>query len=360
MGISRRVVRAPAPDVGRTLNGSARPTTLTDVPTFCRHNHLIQNCPICSREQAIELRPIVTSSAPRTGQPRPSTPRPARARSAATSRGSGGGRVTVRRLARGADDGYRNPLAIGLKSSADAGRLADEIAFADHRLAVLEHAPPGLYAEVADASGDMEERSWLAFLIAYLSPLEADDPFAEIERVRTTWASGEIPDLDGVGTGPRTAHDPARGGRTLEAYRTWAARGGSQAAAYGGDAAWTPERRFARAFERLSLPGVHRDARFDLLVTLGRLGVYDLRAGSLALGGENDVTVGAKRAFGIGDPLLLERRSSDLAQALAVPLEALDVGLYNWQRGQRATLGLGPGAEPGPDALAAAQAALGL
>ena len=266
----------------------------------------------------------------------------------------------MRRVARGADDGYRNPLAIGLRSSVDAGRLAEEIAFADHRLKVLEHEPPGLYAELADAAGDVEERSWLAFLIAYLCPLEADDPFAEIERVRTTWASGEIPDLDGVGTGPRTAHASTRGARTLEAYRTWAARAGSQSAAYTGDAAWTPERRFARAFERLSLPGLHRDARFDLLITLGRVGAYDLRAGSLALGGDNDVTVGAKRALGIGDPLLLERRASDLAQACAVPLDALDVGLSNWQRGERATLGLGPGAEPEPETLAAVQAALAL
>ena len=43
-----------------------------------------------------------------------------------------------------------------------------------------------------------------------------------------------------------------------------------------------------------------------------------------------------------------------------MPLEALDLGLHNWQSGQRATLGLGPGAEPEPDALAATQAALGL
>jgi hypothetical protein len=272
----------------------------------------------------------------------------------------GGRGVTVRRVARGGDDGYRNPLVIGLKSSVDAGRLAEEIAFADHRLRVLENEPPGLYAEVADGAGEIEERGWLAFLIAYLCPLESDDPFAEIARVRTTWASGEVPDLDGVVTGPRSAHDPARGAKTLEAYRTWAKRSGSQSAAYTGDPAWTPERRFARAFERLSLPGLHRDARFDLLVTLGRLGVYGMQAGSLALGGSNDVTVGAKRALGIGDPLLLERRASDLAQACAVPLEALDLGLHNWQRGERATLGLGPGAEPEPDMLATAQAALGL
>ena len=70
--------------------------------------------------------------------------------------------------------------------------------------------------------------------------------------------------------------------------------------------------------------------------------------------------IGRKRAFGIGDPLLLERRAADLAQACAVPLEALDVGLHNWQRGERATLGLGPDSEPEPDSLAAVQAALNL
>jgi hypothetical protein len=333
------------------------------VPTFCRHSHLVQNCPICSKEQSVELRPIVSSSAPRTGQPRPTTPRASRSRNAsagrATGSGSSGG-LTVRRVARGADDGFRSPLVIGLKSSTDAERLADELAFADHRLKRLEQDPPGLYREVADAAASVEERSWLAFLIAYLCPLEGEDPFAEIERVRTSWASGELPALDDVQCGPRTAHDPARGTKTLEAYQAWAARAGSQSAAFTGDAAWPPERRFARAFERLSLPGLHRDARFDLLVTLGRLGVYDMRGATLALGGVNDVTVGAKRAFGIGDPMLLERRASDLANRCGIPLEALDLGLHNWQRGERATLGLGAEADPQPEAISAVSAALGL
>jgi len=351
------------------------------VPTFCRHNHLVQNCPICSREQAIDLRPIVSSSAPRTTQPRPATPRPGRTRGGGSASRPG---VVVRRVARGADDGFRSSLAIGLRSSEEAGRLAQELAFADYRCARLEEDPPGLYREVrgpaapdggalvagsaapdggalgSDGSVELEERSWLAFLIAYLSPLEGDTPFSEIERVRTSWASGEMPDLDGVQTGPRSAHDPARGTRTLEAYRAWASRAGSQAAAFTGDFGWTPERRFARAYERLALPGLQRDARFDLLVTLGRLGVYDLQAASLALGGENDVTVGAKRAFGIGDPLLLERRAADLAQACSLPLEALDLGLYNWQRGERATLGLGAEPDPELEGLPSIQAALEL
>src|SRR5438445_489332 len=154
------------------------------VPTFCRHNRLIQNCPICAREQSIEARPVVSSSAPAISRERPSAPRP---------RGVGG---------------------------------------ADH------------------------------------------------------------------------------GRRTFDAYRQWAARAGSQAAAFAGEPGWTPERRFARVLERMALPGLHRDARYELLVSLGRLGLYELRPGQLALGGENEVTVAAKRSLGIGDPLLLERRAS--------------------------------------------------
>ena len=268
--------------------------------------------------------------------------------------------MRVSRLARGEDDGYQSPLVPGLKSSSDAERLAEELAFAARRLHVLQDDPPGSYAEVADLAGDLEERTWLAFLIAYISPLNDDEPFAAIGVARTAWASGELPSLEEIELGPRTAHDPARGGRTLEAYRAWAQRAGSQAAAFTGDPAWSPERRFARTFERLALPGLHREARFDLLVTLGQLGVYELRAGSLEFGGTGEVTVAAKRSLGIGDPLLLDRRARELAEASALPLEALDLGLYNWGQGERVGLGLPPATDPEPSALDSARAALGL
>jgi hypothetical protein len=329
------------------------------MPTFCRHNRLIQNCPICSREQDVEMRPVVSSSAPRTGGgpvsragARGSQPSPARAR----ARGAEG--VRVRHLERSGDDGYRSGLVPGLRSSVDAERLAEELAFAVHRLERLQNDPPGLYAEVG-ASGDVEERVWLAFLIAYLCPLDGDDPFAAIDAARMPWSSGEL-SLDGVATGPRAAHDPARGEVTITAYRAWAERAGSQQQAFTGELSWSPERRFDRVYERLALPGLMRAARFDLLVTLGRLGLFELRAGSLALGGADDVTLAAKRAFGIGDSMLLERRAAVLADACAVPLEALDVGLYNWHRGERATLGLGPETEPDARALTEARHALGL
>ena len=321
------------------------------VPKFCRHNRLIQNCPICSREQAVELRPLVSSSAPRVAEPRPRAPSAPRDRPRQPGVRRG---VTVRRVRDAVDDGYRSPLAPGLRSTEDARRLAEEIAFASTRLALMASDPPGLYRAVADASGDLEERTWLAFLIAYLYPLESADPFAEIARVATTWgASGQLA-LQDVQTGPRTAYDPARGPTTIEAYRSWADRAGSQSQAFLGEAGWTPDRRFARTFERLSLPGLHRDARFELLTSLGALGVYELRAGSLALGGSDVVTLAAKRVLAIGDSLLLERRAAELAAACGAPLAALDLALYNWERGERVTGGMGPGAEPASAELAAA------
>lgn len=296
----------------------------------------------------------MSSSAPKSGREAP--PKPA---GRTTHRREADPRLRVRRLARGADDGYRSPLVTGLKSSADAERLAEELAVSQARLERLEQDPPGLYAEVA-AGPDPEEGTWLGFLIAYLCPLDAADPFASIRAARTSWASGEPPALQDVELGPRTAHDPARGTRTIEAYRAWAGRASSQADAFTAEVAWSAERRFARAYERLALPGLHRDARYDLLVTLGRLGVYDLKAGTLQLGGENETTLAAKRAFGIGDQHLLERRAAELASACELPLEALDLALYNWGRGQRATLGLGPDAGPSADALGRARGALGL
>ncbi len=334
------------------------------MPTFCRHNRLVQNCPICSKEQDVEMRPVVSPGGQPARQARhgpaaagTSSTRGATTRSGSSRSSSG---LTVRRLSRAAEDGFRSGLVPGLRSVADAQRLAEELAFAATRLERLQAEPPGLYAEVADASQPIEERTWLAFLIAYLSPTDDEEPFAGIARARTSWSSGEPPHLDDVAGGPRTAYEPARGRRTIDAYRAWAQRAGSQDAAFTGDAAWTPERRFARVFERLALPGLHRGARFDLLVILGRLGVYDLNASALGLGGNDPVTLAAKRVLGIGDVMLLERRSADLAAACELPLEALDLGLYNWEQGSRTGLGVDASIEPDPGLLGAAQAALGL
>ncbi len=323
------------------------------MPTFCRHNRFIERCPICSK--------TLPGNAPGAASPpRAKTSTRSRAGAASTQRRRVRGEdVRVHREGRAEDDGYRSQLVPGLRASADADRLAQEIAFSSGRLLALAAAPPGLYGEARALAGeDLERATWMCVLIAYLCPLESEDPFAGI-RLALASAPGEIPDLDGIPLGPRTSHDPARGADTLIAYRQWVARGGqasvpaqpsqaerTQAAAFTGDPAWSPQRRFERVFERLALPGFARMGRYDLLVTLGRLGLYELSPGSLQLAGgrglssEDLTTLAAKRVFGIGDPLLLERRATALAQAVSVPIEALDLALANWISPQAASLGV--------------------
>jgi hypothetical protein len=336
------------------------------MPSFCRHGRFVERCPICSKS--------LPGNEPRSASPRAKSKRPARTggSSGTVSRGrrTRGEGLRVRREGRAEEDGYSSPLLPGVRASADALRLAEEIAFASGRLLALAADPPGLYGEArALAATDLEQATWVCFLIAYLSPLEGEDPFAGIRLALAStpegddWATGELPDLTDVPLGPRSSHDPVRGAATLLAYRQWVARsGGSQALAFGGDDAWTPQRRFERLHERLALPGFWRMGRYDLLVTLGRLGLYDMSPGLLHLTGtpaDDLTTLGAKRVFGIGDPLLLERRAAALAQAAEVPIEALDVALANWAAPTRATLGF-PSEGGDADALERAGDALGL
>ena len=231
----------------------------------------------------------------------------------------------TRKLARAADDGYRNGLVPGLRATADAERLAAALAAAAARL-----EPPGPYPEIA-AVADLDEATWLAFLLALAGP-QAPELQAAVREARPPWASGETPDLP----------EPRR--RTADAYRAWVQRAGSQEAAFTGEASWTPERRFARVFERLALPGFARAARFDLLTALGAAGRYDLSAGELQLAaGEDSTTEAAKRVLVSGDKLLLERRARELAEACSVPLAALDRGLAVWGTpGEHADLAVEP------------------
>ena len=319
------------------------------MPTFCRHNRFVERCPVCSREAREEHGSSHASS--------PARPRSRAASGTRSPRGGSGTGLRVRRETRAEDDGYSCGLVPGLRASADAERLAQELEFAAGRLLALASEPPGLYADVQElAARDLEAATWQAFLLTYISPAEGDDPCGAV-RVLLAQApalplGGRLPDLDGIELGPRTSHDPARGGSTLDAYVQWAQRNGGQVAAFTGDAGWTPERRFERVHERLAVPGFGRAGRYELLVVLGRLGMYPLAAGSLALAGQrglatdDPVTQAAKRIFAIGDPLLLDRRAHGLAAAAGLPIEALDLALANWVAPVRATLGQ-------PDAAAA-------
>lgn len=236
--------------------------------------------------------------------------------------------VKVRKLARGVDDGFASPLLPGLKSSEDAGRLVDEVAFAAARLKLMNGEAGGVWAEISDPAADLEARTRLA--------------------------------LESVLAGDRGVSGAGAVASVTAAYDAWVARAGSQAGAFTGEPAWTPERRFARVFERLAFGGLTRDARFELLVLLGRLGLYELNPGSLQLTGENEATWAAKRAMGIADVVLLERRVKEFAEACEAPLEALDLGLQNWGSGKRIGAGIEPATPGDPGVLASGRRSLGL
>ena len=246
---------------------------------FCRHNRLTSKCPICSRELEDNLR-AQAPTRPRATTARSTSSSSGRRTSSTRPRG-----VVTRKLARAADDGYRNALVPGLRATADARRLAIALTDAAHRL-----DPPGPWEDV-HTEPDLEAATFTAFLRA----LGDDD-----------------------------------NQRTIAAYEAWAQRAGSQEAAITGEPSWTPERRFGRVFERLALPGFHRAARFDLLAVLGAAGRYPLAADALHFVEDDATTLAAKRLLVSGDRLLLERRARDLADASGLPLAALDRGLAVW------------------------------
>ena len=218
--------------------------------------------------------------------------------------------MVTRRLARAADDGYRNQLVPGLRATADAVRLAAALLAAAERI-----EPPGPYEAVA-TEPELEQATWLAFLLAVTGGQELQE----------TLLAASPRYEDGVPDGL-----PDGQARTVEAYLQWAERAGSQTAGFTGESDWSPERRFARVFERLALPGFTRAARFDMLIGLGAAGLYELQPDTLHVGAEDDATtLAAKRLLVSGDRLLLDRRARELAEACRLPLAAFDRGLAVW------------------------------
>jgi hypothetical protein len=238
----------------------------------------------------------------------------------------------------------------------------------------LEHLageqPPGLYAEAAGLAraGEREEALWLLFLTALVGSAAGPgaQAFTAIERVRVPWAQAERVTFADVSFGSRGVGDPAKAARAVDAYRAWAARSGGQAGGLAGEPAWTPERRFDRAFERLALPGLGRAQRYEYLLTAGATGAAVIGASSLhLLSDPRDPTLAAaKRVFGIAEPLLIARRAGELAAECAVPTPALDLALVNWARltgdpdAGRSTCGEEGEGEPG--LLECARTALGI
>ncbi len=338
------------------------------MPTFCRHSRLEENCPICSRKPRVKpgtvtgqasSRMAKDAAAARAAKRAPAGKTPARRR---TPRAGG---LTVRRVHRAVEDGYEHELMPGVRASEDARHLAAELAFATARVDELRTDPPGLLREVA-SDPDPEEALWTVFLTAYLSPLQdAEDPFAAITGARTRWADGDLPELKGVATGPRTGYDARRGTDTLTAYRAQAQKAGGQVALLSAEASLTSARRFERAFERLSLPRFARAPRYELLVLAGGLGLVDVWPSSLLLAAAeptDPTLLAAKRIFGIGDAINLQRRAGALLAAVQAPAAALDLALVNWGRppGERITAGSALGDDPDPAVRGRIAAVLGV
>jgi hypothetical protein len=271
---------------------------------FCRHNRLTSKCPICARElrEATPVRHVTVRKPGATSTPK------SRAKAAKSSAPRGSGRLVTRQLAREADDGYRNPLTPGLKATADAERLAIAVTQAHERL-----DPPGPFKAI-DEIPDVEHATWLAFLLAL-----APELFDVLSETRPEWTNSH--DLDSL---------PAAKAKTAEAYRAWVERAGSQEAAFTGEEVWTPERRFARVFERLALPGFTRAMRYDLLTALGAADIYPLEPDQLFFADGDPMTDAAKRLLVSGDRMLLERRARDLAEAADLPISAFDRGILVW------------------------------
>src|SRR4051794_38438246 len=126
------------------------------MPTFCRHNRFIERCPICSKELAQDspLRPAAPGAGTRRSSSKARTP---------AQRAAPG--LRVRRESRAVEDGYQCELVAGLRASADAERLAEELAFSVQRLLAIASSPPGVYADVASAGvSDAAWATWAALL----------------------------------------------------------------------------------------------------------------------------------------------------------------------------------------------------
>ncbi|MEH3054763.1 MAG: hypothetical protein PGN13_12295 [Patulibacter minatonensis] len=306
------------------------------MPTFCRHGRFEASCAICRQEQQKTEPRKVTPSSKGTAARRPVGSSKAAGSTSTRSRS-----MVTGKLSRTADDGFRSELLPGVRSSADALRLAQELTTAESRLS--KHGTPeaGPWAVIAELAGEPHRAFVAALTIAVASPDGASGSgataAAALAAVSAADASLQALDLVGaateaqtiLSTGPRgpRAHDAAAAALSVPAQLAQRS-GGSLEQALAGEASWTSERRFARLLDRLALRGLPRAVRFDLLVALGRSGVLPLRADQLHLGNDQ-VTDAAKRLFAVADVPLLEKRAAALADATGVTFDALELALWN-------------------------------
>jgi len=207
------------------------------MPSFCRHNRLLQNCPICTKEQNISMRPAISrfgeTEQRSAGSRAQRASRPARAGGGRGRSGAAGG-MTVRRVVRDQDDGFQSALVPGLRSSAQARRLADEVAFATARCTRSSRTP----AAISNSAAGWRSRSpgcrrWPPTTRSPRSSLHAP------RGIRTTpprptpstpeQARAE-PTIPPRGPGPPTPTAPGPRGRARRPPRSGASRAGRPSA----------------------------------------------------------------------------------------------------------------------------------
>ena len=146
--------------------------------------------------------------------------------------------------------------------------------------------------------------------------------------------------LDEVARGPRSSHQPGSGTRTLAAYAQWAERSGGQSAAFAGEQGWSPERRFARVFERLVAARASTAARGTSCWCRSAGSASMTCAQSRCSWGQREGSAAARtrrrspRSACSGSAIRCCSTAAPLtlAEAAGVPLEALDLALFNWSR----------------------------
>lgn len=301
-------------------------------PVFCRHGRFENRCAICRSEKA--------GAEPKAKEP--AAKGTARRRAAGTASARGAARTPRRRgvvtgsLTRHADDGFRSELVPGLRASAAADDLAREMAAAEARLDALGTPDAGLWLAVSERSDDDALPALAAALVLAIASPDADAGSVATAAAALDALGDGTPDADALAAadevlvaGPRGPRGSDAEGVVAAVVAKLTARGaGSVTAALRGEASWSAERRFARLFDALSVRGLPRAVRFDLMTALGRSGVVDARAGALALGADQ-VTDAAKRVFAVSDTVLLERRVTALAEAGALEIDVIEQALWN-------------------------------
>ena len=342
---------------GRRAGARQRLSPTGAMPTFCRHNRFIERCPICSKT----LPGASRRRAPRAG---------AHERRLGVGLWLAGGVVATRAAPRGApaacacaaraaplDDGYRSALLPGLRASADAERLAEEIAFAGGRLlaARRRRRPASTERRERSARSDLERATWICFLIAYLCPLEGEDPFAGIRQALERVPGGERLIDERPRRGPaRAAHLARSRARRRDAARLPrvdrppAVGDGSAAGAFTGDPGWSAAAALrARCSSGSRCPGWRAPGATSCSSRSGGSGCTSCRptrcTSAGARGGRDRRRHHAGRQARVRRSAI--RCCSSAARARSprrspCPIEALDLALANWAAGERATLGL--------------------